>query len=211
LYALVCTPGLPTRIDVMLLVRGEELEGLVPLAEWDTVDWPLLGQQTMVLIYERPKGGRIMDAIESGAHNLNEYEFPRSIMDPLVRAVKSMSSVDRTHRAIRPSNVFFMDDAMQMVVLGDCATSPPGGFDQPMMFEPIDRSMTSPGGRGVGTLADDIYALGATLVVLMLGYNPVGRISDEDLLTLKWNRAAMPPFAAMRGSPSHCWSRPATC
>ena len=196
MYALVCTPGLPTRIYVMLSVRGEELEGLVPLAEWDTVDWPLLGQQTMVLIYERPKGGRIMDAIESGAHNLNEYEFPRRIMDPLVRAVKSMSSVDRTHRAIRPSNVFFMDDAMQMVVLGDCATSPPG-FDQPMMFEPIDRSMTSPGGRGVGTLADDIYALGATLVVLMLGYNPVGRISDEDLLTLKMEQGS---YAAICGN-----------
>ena len=196
LYALICTPGLPTRIDVMTSIRGEELEGLVPLAEWDTVDWPLLGEKTMALIYERPKGGRIMDAIESGSHNLNEYEFPRRIIDPLVRAVKSMSSVDRTHRAIRPTNVFFMDDALQVVALGDCASSP-SGFDQPMMFEPIDRSMTSPGGRGKGTLADDIYALGATLVVLVLGYNPVGRISDEDLLTLKMEQGS---YAAICGN-----------
>ena len=196
LFALVCTPGLPTRIDVMLSTRGEELEGLVPLAEWDTVDWPLLGQRSMVLIYERPKGGRIMDAIESGAHNLNEYEFPRRIMDPLVRAVKNVSAMDLTHRAIRPSNVFFMDEALQMVVLGDFASSPTG-FDQPMLFEPIDRSMTSPGGRGKGTLADDIYALGATLVVLMLGYNPVGRISDEDLLTLKMEQGS---YAAICGN-----------
>ncbi len=112
LYALICTPGLPTRIDVMMSTRGEELEGLVPLAEWETVDWPLLGQRSMALIYERPKGGRIMDAIENGSHNLNEYEFPRRIMDPLVRGVKSISTLDCSHRAIRPSNVFFMDEAL---------------------------------------------------------------------------------------------------
>jgi hypothetical protein len=196
LFALICTPGLPTRTQLMKSIRGEELEGIIPLAEWEIVDWPLLDQRSMALIYERPKGGRIMDAIEAGSHNLNEYEFPRRIMDPLVRAVKTMSILDHPHRAIRPSNVFFMDEAMQEVVLGDCATAPPG-FDQPMMFEPIDRSMAAPGGRGMGTLADDIYALGATLVVLMLGHNPVGKISDEDLLTLKMEQGS---YAAICGN-----------
>ncbi|NQU59896.1 MAG: protein kinase family protein [Rhodospirillales bacterium] len=196
MFALICTPGLPTRTDVMAVIRGEELDGLIPMVEWEIVDWPLLNQWTMAVLYERPKGGRVMDAIEAGSHKLNEYEFPRRIMAPLVSAVKSMSGHDQTHRAIRPSNVFFMDDAMQTVVLGDCTTSPPG-FDQPMMFEPIDRSMAAPGGRGTGGLADDVYALGATLVVLMLGYNPVGKISDEDLLALKMEQGS---YAAICGN-----------
>ena len=124
-FALICTPGLPTRTDLMGAIRGGELDGILPLDEWETVDWPLLEQRSMALVYERPKGGRVMDAIEAGSHKLNEYEFPKRIMAPLVKAVKAMSAMDLPHRAIRPSNVFFMDEAMQEVVLGDCATAPP--------------------------------------------------------------------------------------
>ena len=54
-----------------------------------------------------------------------------------------------------------------------------------MLFEPIDRSMAGRGGRGEGSLPDDIYALGVTFVVLILGYNPVGNISDEQMLAAK--------------------------
>ncbi|MCH7864432.1 MAG: serine/threonine protein kinase [Proteobacteria bacterium] len=181
LFGLVCTPGLPTRIHVMNALKGEELDGLMPLVEWDTLDWPLLGQHSMIIIYALPKGGNVLSAIKSGAFKVNEYEFPRQIMGPLVQGLKSASSLDFPHRAIRPSNVFFMDEEMQVVVLGDCVTAPPG-FDQPSLFETIERSMAQPGGRGTGGLADDVYALGATLTVLMLGYNPVANISKDDLI-----------------------------
>ncbi len=184
LFGLVCTPGLPTRIDVMKALKGEELDGLMPLVEWDTLDWPLLGQHSMIIIYDLPKGGKVMAAIEAGAFKVNEYEFPRQIMDPLVQGLKNAASLDFPHRAIRPNNVFFMDEEMQVVVLGDCVTAPPG-FDQPDLFETIERSMAQPGGRGTGGLPDDVYALGATLAVLMLGYNPVAKISKDDMVRAK--------------------------
>ena len=41
LFGLVCTPGLPTRTDVMGELKDSELDGLLPLVEWDIVDWPL--------------------------------------------------------------------------------------------------------------------------------------------------------------------------
>ena len=66
LFGLVCTPGLPTRIDAMNALKGEELEGLLPLVEWDTLDWPLLGQHTMIVIYHLPRGGKVMSAMEAG-------------------------------------------------------------------------------------------------------------------------------------------------
>ena len=66
LYALICTPGLPTRIDAMGELKEYGLDGLLTLVEWKTVDWPLLGQRTMVVIYERPLGGRVLDAMEAG-------------------------------------------------------------------------------------------------------------------------------------------------
>ena len=64
LFGLVCTPGLPTRTDAMAALKDEVLDGLMPLVEWDTIDCPLLGQRSMIVIYERPLGGRVLDAIK---------------------------------------------------------------------------------------------------------------------------------------------------
>jgi len=184
LFGLVCTPGLPTRTRVMGDLKDSDAEGLLPMVEWDSMDWPLLGQKSMIVIYEQPAGGRVLDAMKAGAFKFNEYEFPRRIIAPLVEAVKTMAALDHPHRQIRPNNVFFLDEAMQTVVLGDCSTAP-WGFDQPMLYETADRAMAQPGGRGRGGTQDDIYALGATLVVLMLGYNPVSRIGDQEMLRMK--------------------------
>ncbi len=189
LFSLVCTPGLPTRIDVMDELKDMDLKGLLPLVEWDKVDWPLLGQRSMIVIYEQPLGGRVLAAMEAGFFKPNEYEFPRRIMDPLVNGLKNVAALNIPHRSIRPDNVFFMDKDMQVVVLGDCVTVPPG-FDQPPLFEPIDRSMAQPGGRGLGGLPEDMYALGATFVVLMLGYNPNVNISEENMLFAKMEQGS---------------------
>lgn len=196
LFGLVCTPGLPTRTDVMSALKDEVLDGLLPLVEWDTIDCPTLGQRSMIVIYDRPMGGRVLDAIKAGTFKFNEYDFPRSIMDPLVAGLKNIHALDMPHREIRPDNVYFMDEAQQVVVVGDCATAPPG-FDQPSMFEPIDRSMAPPGGRGMGGLPEDVYALGATFAVLMLGYNPVANISEENLIRMKMEQGS---YAAICGN-----------
>ncbi len=196
LYGLVCTPGLPTRTGVMSSLKDEQFNGIVPLVEWDSAYWPLLEQHTQFVIYERPKGGRVLDAMEASNYKLNEYDFPRRIMAPLVEGVRAMGAIDHPHREINPANVFFMDEAMQIVALGDCTTVP-HGFDQPRLFEPIDRSMAARGGRGRGGLADDIYALGVTLVVLMLRYNPVANISDEEMLAMKMEHGS---YAAICGN-----------
>lgn len=196
LFGLVCTPGLPTRTDVMDELKDSDLDGLLPLVEWDTVDWPLLGQKTMIVIYGRPMGGSVMGAMRAGTYKQNEYEFPRSVMDPLVTGLKNIAALNIPHRSIRPENIFFMDESMQTMVLGDCVTVPPG-FDQPPAFEPIDRGLAQPGGRGLGGLPDDIYSLGATLVVLMLGYDPNANTSEEYMFKGKMEQGS---YAAICGN-----------
>lgn len=196
LFGLVCTPGLPTRTEVMNAIKDEEFTGVLPLVEWDTAFWPLLEQKTMVVIYAQPKAGRILDAMTAGSFKLNEYDFPRRIMGPLAEGVRAMDAIDHPHRQINPANVFFLDEAMQIPVLGDCTTVP-HGFDQPMLYEPINRAMANRGGRGRGGLPEDIYALGVTLVTLMLGYNPVSNISDEDMLAMKMEQGS---YAAICGN-----------
>jgi serine/threonine protein kinase len=184
LFALICTPGLPPRTGAMALLKGTNIRGVLPLVEYDTVDWPPLGQRCMAVIYDRPLGGRVIDAIASGHARITEYDLRSKVIEPLIAGLNSLSGMGVAHREIRPSNLFYMDTECQDLVFGDCVTTPPG-FDQPIAWEPVERGLASAGGRGTGDVRDDLYALGVTLVFLMLGQNPVGKLSEDDMFAAK--------------------------
>ena len=184
LFALICTPGLPPRERCMSTLRGEKLPGLLPLVDRGAVDWPPLGQHCMAVIYERPLGGRLVSLIASGEIQVNEYDIQSRIIEPLTQALLSLDTHNIRHRSIRPKNLFFMDEEKEELVLGDFMTAP-AGFDQPIVFETIERGMASPGGRGEGEAGEDLYALGVTLVFLIQGANPVSNLNDDGLFKSK--------------------------
>jgi len=184
LFALICTPGLPTRVSAMRNLRGDQTPGILPLVDWDTVYWPPINQETMVVVYHRPVGGRVSSAIDAGEYKIKEYEIQASFIAPLFLALKHLSIKNVVHREIRVDNLFFMDEEREIVVLGDCVTCPPG-FDQPPVYEPLERGMASQGGRGTGSLADDLYALAVTIVGLLLGRKKIEKIKPDELIYAK--------------------------
>ena len=184
LFALICTPGLPPRSDVMAVLKGNAIPGLLPLVEWDTIDWPPLGERSMVVIYDQPLGGRVMDAIERDGLRISEFDLPRNVLEPLAKALQQLAEHNVTHRAVRADNLFFMDKERKTVVLGDCVTAPPGA-DNPPVFETIERSMASPGGRGEGGIADDLFGLAVSMVFIVQGSNPVGALNEDELVNAR--------------------------
>lgn len=184
LFALVCTPGLPLRHHAATALRGSQVLNLLPLVEWGTVDWPLLRQRCMVVIYERPLGGRLIDVITTEGGQIMDHDLQRRVIEPLAAALQEMVDHGVAHRAVRPDNLFFMDAERHSLVLGDCVTTPPA-FDQPVAFETAVRAMATRSGRGEGSVADDLYALGVTLAFLHLGENPVADISEDALIYAK--------------------------
>jgi len=184
LFALICTPGLPVRIDAMAKLKGYAAAGFMPLVEWASIFWAPMGQHTTAVIYERPLGGSVMAAIRSGEARLNEYDLPRRVIEPLSKLLGDMAALGVPHRAVRANNMFYMDEDRQDLVLGDCTTSPPG-FDQPSAYEPIERVLAGRGGRGEGAMEDDIYALGVSVVHLLVGGNPIAKMSEDDLIYRK--------------------------
>lgn len=184
LFTLVCMPGLPARTRVMSQLKGANVRGLLPLVEWGTVFWPPSNQHCMVVVYEQPAGGRVVPLGSDKTTRINEYDLSRRFIEPVVTALQDMALRNVAHRSIRPNNLFWADAQKQEIVLGDCVTAPPG-FDQPVMCEPIDRGQASPAGRGEGIIADDLYALGVASVFLLLGYSPVAKVEEEDLIAGK--------------------------
>ena len=181
LFALICTPGLPPRTNVMAVLKGNAIDGLLPLVEWDTIDWPPLGERSMVVIYELPLGGRVMDAFERDGVKISEFDMPKKVLEPLAEALQKLSAHKVTHRAVRADNVFYMDKERNTVVLGECVTAPPG-TDNPPVFETIERSMASPGGRGNGEFEDDLFALAVSIVFIVQGSNPVANLGADELI-----------------------------
>lgn len=193
LYALICAPGVPPRTSHMAMLKGLGTTGVLELVEWGPLDWPLLGQRCMAVVYDRPLGGTLAEAFASGGR-VSDYDLPRRVVEPLVRSLKELSAAGITHRAIRPNNLFYRDEGRHTPLFGDCVSAPPG-FDQPLAYEPIERALASPSGRGSGDLADDIYALAVTLVVLVVGRNPVAHMSDDEILAAKVERGSYTALA----------------
>ncbi|SCA58024.1 Serine/threonine protein kinase [Candidatus Terasakiella magnetica] len=181
LFALVCPPFLGARTGVMDVLKGANIRGSMNLVEWGTVHWPLISQRTVVVIYERPTGGRLLDHLGQ----ISQHEMVRKIIEPLCHGLMELSSRGVSHRQIRPSNLFFLDGSLDRLVLGDCTTVPPG-YDQPILFETLERGAAPPAGRGAGDVADDMYAFGVSVIFAIAGGNPVPQLrTDDDILYSK--------------------------
>lgn len=184
LFALICRPDLPPRVNVMRAIKGLLSPGMIQLVEWGPMNWPPSGRQCMTVVYERPVGKRLMAGLRSECRRVDEYAITAKVVEPLVAAIRELTQRGITHRAIRATNLFFMDEGGERIALGDCVTAPPA-FDQPLVFETIEAGMANAVARGSGTYSDDLYSLGVTLAFLLLGRNPVGHLDEEQLLRQK--------------------------
>lgn len=189
LYGLVCMPGMPVRLNSIRFLMSGNVANILPLFDWDSVMWPPLEQKTLVVVFVRPQGGRVIDRLARKEAKITEYEMPRRVIEPIVDSLQILARNDEPHRAIRPNNFLFLDDRMEQIALGPHVTAP-AGYDQPAMLEPLDRAMADPAGRGIGDSGDDIYALGVTIVLLLLGYNPVAKMKDDELLKARIERGS---------------------
>jgi hypothetical protein len=115
------------------------------------------------------------------------------VLRPAAMALEQIQDLGVTHRAIRLDNVFHQPG--QPVELGAAWSAPPA-LRQPALFEPPYSAMCIPSGRGDGTIADDVYALGVLLVVLALGRLPLDGQSDAAVIRRK---LSMGSYAALAG------------
>jgi eukaryotic-like serine/threonine-protein kinase len=189
-YALLCEPGVPPRtalIEPLAALRCDML--LRPLA-WGVVDWPPRQRRSFAIVFERP-AFRAIDRVEP----FTDEEVVADVLPPIMAALKALFDIGLTHRAVRPGNLFLRSGDPR-VLLGECASAPPASA-QPMAYETIESGLAQPAGRGAGTPADDLYALGATLAALMLGHDLANGRDEEELLAAKMKTGS---FVALLGT-----------
>jgi hypothetical protein len=185
LFGLICIPGLPVQWNEIEKISGKLLPGNLALSAFGNIDWPILGQKCLVLIFKCPLGGRVDSFFESpDISEQKKITTAHLLAKTGITALISLQERNLTNRSIRPNNLFFADEEQEEIVFGEFVTSPPG-FDQPVKLETIERGMASEGSRGRGTLDDDIYALAATISVLIQRQDPVRGKSREQIILSK--------------------------
>ena len=184
LFALVSDGQVLCRDDVIANLSDVRSTALMRLVDSGYVWWPRDNRRRRVVIFERPSGARLMDSLTSPVQPMGELQSVRSILAPAIAALGYLSVIGVVHRAIRPTNMFYTDATRQSCMLGECVMAPPAFF-QPSLFETIEAAMSHPAGRGTGMRGNDIYALGVTLLYMLLGRNPVPHLSDKELLAAK--------------------------
>jgi hypothetical protein len=133
-----------------------------------------------------------MPSIDAQIQPLKVPDITQSLMKPMVKLLAALENQRLAHRNIRPNNLF-RAGADEPVIAGEFYSAP-AGFNQPSIFEPIERAMCPPAGRGAGDVRDDLYALGVTALFLVLGRNPVAHLDDKTVLA---KRIEMGSYAAL--------------
>lgn len=192
LYALLLNPHLPFRLSNIANARDLGDVPVIKPVKWVAIDWPQTNRRETMLVLQRPSGGPLMSSADDVIPAMKSQELTRQLMRPMAVLLAALADRRMAHRNLRPSNLFRAGKDGP-VVAGEFYSTPPA-FDQPSVFEPIERAMCAPAGRGAGDIADDLFALGVIALFMSLGRNPVAHVDDKTLLA---RRARMGSYAAM--------------
>jgi hypothetical protein len=190
LFALICEDHLTPRTFKTPNYAAIINPSLVPLVASGPVMWPQTGREKYCYVYANTLGNQIMKDDLRGGLGMKPDFVMNSVIRPLVNTLADMRDKDIVHGNIRPANLYDGGNRnLERAVLGECLCLPPG-YNQPVLYETIDRGLVSPVGRGTGTHQDDLYSLGVTIAVLMRHFDPMEGLSDEEIIEKKMDEGS---------------------
>lgn len=153
-----------------------------------------------VFIYENALGNPIVESDQGLALGMKSDRVMEKVVRPLIGVLKDLRDNDIVHGGIRASNLFDGGkENWDRVVLGEGLSLPPS-MAQPAIYEPIDRALAQPTGRGLGTNQDDLYSLGVTLAMLLRSKDPMKNKSEAEITQ---NKMQYGSYATLLGSDDH--------
>jgi serine/threonine protein kinase len=197
LVALICDPKIPMRSETMEGLRGFPGTGLIKFIDSGVVNWASANRRQPALIFDPPAGSRVFEKMSSVIQPLSDEHLIKGFLTPAVSTLRELSARGITHRNIRPTNLYYADSSERTIMFGECVSAPPG-YNQPLHFESLECAMADTTGRGEGSIADDMFSLGVTLLCLLIGRNPVGNISDPNQYIL--DRINLGSYAGVVGA-----------
>ena len=113
--ALLCEPGVPPRMAMLEPLAALRDEALLKLLGWGVVDWPPRGRRCFALVFERPES-RVVSSLADDFAPLAEDDILANLLPPAMAALKALFDSGYTHRAIRPTNLFYQGTGRQLLL-----------------------------------------------------------------------------------------------
>jgi hypothetical protein len=195
LFARICEPGVIPRVETMVQFKNMGDVRIMHALEWGPVFWTPENRRGFSVFFDRPMGNPLMQSLNEQIEPFKLETIVNGVIKSAWDTLGAFSRRNQVHRAIRPDNMYASGADNTWIQFGDCVTVPPGWGQSPIL-ETIEMGMTPMSGRGPGTIADDMYALGATTLFLALGYCPVAHLPAQQVVEAK---ATVGSFAALLG------------
>jgi serine/threonine protein kinase len=175
-YAMVLANHLPYRGKAIEEMLNIQHPNLMPLIASGVCHISLLGEFRQVLLFERPNGSSLTE-IRKTQLRLHEHLVIDHILQPLCKVLAVLQDKEIIHGAIHPDRIYLKKD----LILGECVSAP-GGYLQPHLYEPLERMMTDPAGKGPGDEKTDVYATGILAYELLYGLERFKTMSKEEFV-----------------------------
>ena len=196
LMAVIGRQGYPARLDAVSPLRSIDNSAILRLIDHGIAAWPSEGARYAGFVFEQPQNPRFWNHLDEAHTPLGEDLINRLFLTPLASGLAQFAEAGLMHGGVRPTNIFWRDGSAGPPQLGECVSVPPG-IGQPVLFEPVERALAVPAGRGPGAPAADMYALGITAALLILGRNPMKGLDDAAIIKAKMDHGS---FTALIGT-----------
>jgi hypothetical protein len=181
--AIQVAPGAPPRAHALAaLADFSDARVLAPLAH-GAAPGPD-GRPAWYVVCPTPPGPPLWPRGADTIRPWSDADLIARLLRPAASALEALERARVTHRAIRPQNLFADPALGAQAVLGT-AWAAPAASTQAAVFEPPYMAMCAPAARGEGRIADDVYALGVTMLALALGRMPLAGLDDDDVVRRK--------------------------
>lgn len=191
-YGLVCNPSMPVRLHALTELAGFVNPHISTVFGSGVVACSHLGESRFVIFLERPTGGKLSELVKKQTR-LHEHKVLDFVLQPAIKALVAMREKKISHGHIHPHN-FYVSDASQ---LGECFSAP-CSTQAHYLYEPLERLMADPLGRGEANEKTDVYALGILAFELMYGLEKQKAIPREAFIERALNLGTYHIFANNR-------------
>lgn len=188
LFALICGTETAPRSSYFAYLKSMDHPNIMKLVEYGSIKHPVKNIRSIALIYITPLGGKVLDSADEVDYKSSPSKL-KPVITGLMAAVEALRGYNITHRAIRPANIFYKNKEKTEVVVGDCLTGFPA-FYQPPAYETVESLMSMPAGRGNGTDKNDIYAVGASCISILLGKELLTDMTLPEIIRLKLRKGS---------------------
>ncbi len=166
LYGVLAPTHLGLRTQATEAIQSISHPNLVALRAAGSVRLSNPREGRFLIVFETPKG-QTLSALLARQGAFSERFVIDQVITPVCEILSALQERGINHGRLNLDNIYYGDK----LTVGECV-SEPSGYSQPNLYEPPERILSQPLGKGSAEVNADCYALGIIALILLSGRIP---------------------------------------